>query len=191
MLFDHISVEGFRAAEESKWNRQGGSEKLLNRVTPMLANSRASRVRLLSVLCICLLAIASATSYGQQAPDKGAQPPSPPDASAAPPAVSPAVSPAASPVASSEALQYVGAQTCKACHEDLYNGWEKSAHWQQTYKEGGIAKHGCEDCRGRRRQNEDFHFWRTLDQRNQRQLPDLPRQRCAAHECNQLGAFKE
>jgi DmsE family decaheme c-type cytochrome len=117
---------------------------LLNRVTPMLANSRASRVLLLSVLCICLLAVASATGYGQQAPGKGAQPPSPPEASAAPPAVSPA----ASPAASSEAPQYVGAQTCKACHEDLYNGWEKSAHWQQTYKEGGIAKHGCEDCHG-------------------------------------------
>ena len=42
----------------------------------------------------------------------------------------------------------MGAQTCKACHEDLYNSWEKSAHWQQTYKEGGIAKHGCEDCHG-------------------------------------------
>jgi DmsE family decaheme c-type cytochrome len=113
---------------------------LRNRVTPMLANSRASRVLLLSVLCICLLAIASATGYGQQPLDKGAQPPSPPAAGAA--------SPAASSAASSEAPQYVGAETCKACHEDLYNGWEKSAHWQQTYKEGGIAKHGCEDCHG-------------------------------------------
>src|SRR6202030_1483123 len=104
-----------------------------------LPNSTASRVLLLSLLCIFLFAIASATGYGQQAPDKGAKSPSP--AASTP-------SPAASPAGSSEAPQYVGAQTCKACHEDLYNGWEKSAHWQQTYKEGGIAKHGCEDCHG-------------------------------------------
>jgi DmsE family decaheme c-type cytochrome len=43
---------------------------------------------------------------------------------------------------------YVGAETCKTCHEDIYNGWEKSPHWKQTFKEGGIAKHGCEDCHG-------------------------------------------
>ena len=41
-----------------------------------------------------------------------------------------------------------GAEACKTCHEDIYNGWEKSPHWKQTYKEGGIAKHGCEDCHG-------------------------------------------
>ena len=43
---------------------------------------------------------------------------------------------------------YVGAETCKTCHEDIYNGWEKSPHWKQTFKEGGAAKHGCEDCHG-------------------------------------------
>lgn len=53
--------------------------------------------------------------------------------------------PAAAPPSASE---YAGAETCKTCHEDIYNGWEKSPHWQQTYKEGGIAKHGCEDCHG-------------------------------------------
>jgi DmsE family decaheme c-type cytochrome len=44
--------------------------------------------------------------------------------------------------------EYVGSETCKTCHEALYNGWEKSPHWKQTFKEGGIAKHGCEDCHG-------------------------------------------
>ena len=48
----------------------------------------------------------------------------------------------------SEQAQYVGADTCKTCHADIYSGWEKSPHWKQTYKEGGIAKHGCEDCHG-------------------------------------------
>ncbi|MFZ3218081.1 MAG: cytochrome c3 family protein, partial [Candidatus Acidiferrales bacterium] len=43
---------------------------------------------------------------------------------------------------------YAGAQACKVCHAALYNGWEKSPHWKQTYQEGGIAKHGCEDCHG-------------------------------------------
>src|SRR5271156_1223893 len=44
--------------------------------------------------------------------------------------------------------QYVGSETCKTCHEAIYNGWEKSPHWNQTYAKGGIAKHGCEDCHG-------------------------------------------
>ena len=43
---------------------------------------------------------------------------------------------------------YAGAEACKTCHQDIYDGWEKSPHWKQTYKEGGIAKHGCEDCHG-------------------------------------------
>jgi DmsE family decaheme c-type cytochrome len=64
-----------------------------------------------------------------------------------PKALSPAQAQAAAttPTNSSE---YAGAETCKTCHADIYNGWEKSPHWQQTYKEGGIAKHGCEDCHG-------------------------------------------
>jgi DmsE family decaheme c-type cytochrome len=44
--------------------------------------------------------------------------------------------------------QYLGSETCKTCHEAIYNGWEKSPHWNQTYAKGGIAKHGCEDCHG-------------------------------------------
>ena len=49
---------------------------------------------------------------------------------------------------SAKELDYAGADTCKACHEDIYKGWEKSPHWKQSYKEGGLAKHGCEDCHG-------------------------------------------
>ena len=47
-----------------------------------------------------------------------------------------------------QASEYAGAESCKECHKEVYNSWEKSAHWQQTYKKGGIAKHGCEDCHG-------------------------------------------
>ncbi len=57
--------------------------------------------------------------------------------------------PAAAPDSKdSTGAQYVGAEVCKTCHEDIYNGWEKSPHWRQTYKEGGLTKHGCEDCHG-------------------------------------------
>jgi DmsE family decaheme c-type cytochrome len=46
------------------------------------------------------------------------------------------------------ASEYAGAQSCKDCHAAEYKSWERSSHWSQTYKEGGIAKHGCEDCHG-------------------------------------------
>jgi DmsE family decaheme c-type cytochrome len=44
--------------------------------------------------------------------------------------------------------EYAGSESCKVCHEDVYKSWEIGAHWKQTLKEGGIAKHGCEDCHG-------------------------------------------
>lgn len=45
--------------------------------------------------------------------------------------------------------EYVGAETCKTCHEDIYNGWEKSPHWKTTLnKEGGPSHQGCEGCHG-------------------------------------------
>ena len=44
--------------------------------------------------------------------------------------------------------EYVGSEACKTCHEDVYKSWENGPHWKQTLKEGGIAKHGCEDCHG-------------------------------------------
>src|ERR1700733_8578497 len=65
-----------------------------------------------------------------------------PAAAAAPPAAQAPASAAANPSG------YAGAEACQACHADIYTGWEKGAHWKQTYKEGGIAKHGCEDCHG-------------------------------------------
>ncbi|HMD39736.1 MAG TPA: hypothetical protein VKH15_10670, partial [Candidatus Acidoferrum sp.] len=65
-----------------------------------------------------------------------------PAAAVAVPAAAQAAAAAANP------SEYAGAQACQACHADIYTGWEKSPHWKQTYKEGGIAKHGCEDCHG-------------------------------------------
>ncbi|MGB8802620.1 MAG: DmsE family decaheme c-type cytochrome [Candidatus Acidiferrales bacterium] len=59
----------------------------------------------------------------------------------------PATAPAPTAAAANPS-EYAGAEACQACHADIYTGWEKSPHWKQTYKEGGIAKHGCEDCHG-------------------------------------------
>jgi cytochrome c553 len=29
-----------------------------------------------------------------------------------------------------EASDYVGTETCKSCHENMYNSYEKTPHWQ-------------------------------------------------------------
>jgi len=44
---------------------------------------------------------------------------------------------------------YVGAETCKTCHEDVYNSWEKTPHWKTTLDtKGGPSRQGCESCHG-------------------------------------------
>src|SRR5271165_5117978 len=50
---------------------------------------------------------------------------------------------------SSEDSKYVGAETCKTCHEEIYNSWEKTPHWKTTLNiKGGPSKQGCEGCHG-------------------------------------------
>jgi DmsE family decaheme c-type cytochrome len=49
----------------------------------------------------------------------------------------------------SEVSKYVGAETCKTCHEEIYNAWEKTPHWKTTLnKEAGPSHQGCEGCHG-------------------------------------------
>ncbi len=44
---------------------------------------------------------------------------------------------------------YVGADTCKTCHEEIYKGWEKTPHWKTTLDtKGGPSHQGCEGCHG-------------------------------------------
>ena len=44
---------------------------------------------------------------------------------------------------------YVGSEVCKTCHEDIYSGWEKTAHWKTTLDtRGGPSHQGCEGCHG-------------------------------------------
>jgi DmsE family decaheme c-type cytochrome len=45
-----------------------------------------------------------------------------------------------------EAATYVGSDTCKTCHEDLYKAWEKTPHWKITYRH--TNNQGCESCHG-------------------------------------------
>ena len=98
----------------------------------MPANSSATRVLLFFVLS--LFAVASAQSQaGQQVADKSPQ----------------SANTAAASVHGTEVGKYVGADTCKSCHEEIYNAWAKTPHWVTTLnKEGGPSKQGCEGCHG-------------------------------------------
>ena len=99
----------------------------------MPANSRASRVPLSTVLFLFVIGVVAPAHTRQQAADKSAQS---------------AVAPVAS-APSSEVAKYLGAETCKTCHEEIYNNWEKTPHWKTTLnKEVGPSKQGCEGCHG-------------------------------------------
>src|SRR5580698_9219481 len=46
-------------------------------------------------------------------------------------------------------FEYVGAQVCETCHQDIYNNWEKSPHWKTTLDtKAGPSHQGCEGCHG-------------------------------------------
>jgi len=50
---------------------------------------------------------------------------------------------------SQTASSYVGSDTCKSCHEAVYNGFENTPHWKTTLDTHGEASHqGCEACHG-------------------------------------------
>jgi DmsE family decaheme c-type cytochrome len=62
----------------------------------------------------------------------------------------PALAPQEKPVppAPGEAA-YAGPAACETCHEDVYQGWEKSAHWKTMLdSKTGPSRHGCEACHG-------------------------------------------
>ncbi len=100
----------------------------------MSANSRASRVLPLPVL---FLLVASVTLASGQASQQGAG-----GGSQSANAVASAPSP--------DASKYVGAETCKTCHEEIYNAWEKTPHWKTTLNKEP-AQQGCEGCTARAR----------------------------------------
>lgn len=50
---------------------------------------------------------------------------------------------------STDPSQYVGADTCKTCHEDVARGYDKGPHWKTTLaKHQGPQWQGCEACHG-------------------------------------------
>lgn len=52
------------------------------------------------------------------------------------------------PAASKDASQYVGSDTCKTCHEDIYKNFETTPHWKTTLNKKGPEWQGCEGCHG-------------------------------------------
>src|ERR1700728_1815659 len=93
----------------------------------------ACRVLLFSAVCLFVAVAFAAGQASPQAAGKNAQ------STSAPTAAAP----------SSEASKYVGAETCKTCHEDIYNSWEKTPHWKTTLDtNGGPSHQGCEGCHG-------------------------------------------
>jgi DmsE family decaheme c-type cytochrome len=103
----------------------------------MLMSIRLSTVRVLLFSALYLFFISLAQGQtGQQAASKNAQSPQ-------------AASTPAAAVPSSGDSNYVGSETCKTCHEDLYNAWEKTPHWKTTLDtKGGPSHQGCEGCHG-------------------------------------------
>ena len=54
-----------------------------------------------------------------------------------------------SPQAQSSSSPYAGAESCKTCHEEIYEGFEKGAHWKtMSDTRGGPSHQGCEGCHG-------------------------------------------
>src|SRR5438270_1803192 len=61
----------------------------------------------------------------------------------------PPAAPAAAPVTPALKPGYAGTDTCKACHEEIYNRFAKSPHFAvETNKSRGWAAQGCESCHG-------------------------------------------
>src|SRR5580693_3687617 len=57
--------------------------------------------------------------------------------------------PATPSAPSTEASKYLGAETCKTCHEEIYDSWAKTPHWKSTIDtKGGPSHQGCEGCHG-------------------------------------------
>jgi DmsE family decaheme c-type cytochrome len=57
--------------------------------------------------------------------------------------------PAANPSSTTGGAGFVGADTCKGCHEDKYKSWANTPHWKTALDTKGEASHqGCEGCHG-------------------------------------------
>src|SRR5688572_20591957 len=56
---------------------------------------------------------------------------------------------AAVPICGQQVAEYVGSETCQACHEDIYSAFQKDPHAVvDTDKKRGRATQACESCHG-------------------------------------------
>jgi DmsE family decaheme c-type cytochrome len=94
------------------------------------------------------LLFAAVSFMGAAAPQDKA--PSPPAAPATPPAPAAPATPAAPAApAAPEKNDFVGSDTCQACHEDIFNSWAKSPHHiVEITPKRGYKGRGCESCHG-------------------------------------------
>jgi DmsE family decaheme c-type cytochrome len=98
--------------------------------------------RLVFVTAISLFVVAFAPGQGQDTTKDKAPP-----ATAHPPTTVTSATPADAQTANSS--KYVGAETCKTCHEKIFEGWEKTPHWKTKLDtKGGPSHQGCEGCHG-------------------------------------------
>ena len=100
----------------------------------MTANTRAFRALLSSISLVCFSVSVVVAQSGSAAKGTSGQ--------------------SAGADSASEAPKYVGSDTCKTCHEELYNAWAQTPHWKTTLMNesvktsSGAVHPGCEGCHG-------------------------------------------
>lgn len=86
-----------------------------------------------------------------------------------------------------ESGQYVGSSTCQGCHDEIYKGFEASAHFATT-KPSKMAPggHGCESCHGPGAAHVEGGGDKTKIFRFTTASPDVINERClTCHQQNQ------
>src|SRR5271154_2011123 len=110
----------------------GGSQAVSQKTT--FARSGISKIPGM-IFAFCLLA-AGTWARPQVKPAAGGNP-------------APAAQKRAPSAADTPTSDYLGTETCKTCHADEYNSWEKTPHWKTTLDtKGGPSHQGCESCHG-------------------------------------------
>ncbi|HUL35697.1 MAG TPA: DmsE family decaheme c-type cytochrome [Candidatus Eisenbacteria bacterium] len=96
--------------------------------------------RLCGILAVSVLAVASSVSYAARAQEKSHE-------------KAKSKSQETRYVRPTDPALYVGSETCKTCHDEVYAKFEKTAHFATTMEgkldaHAGPEWHGCEACHG-------------------------------------------
>ena len=83
--------------------------------------------------------------------------------------------------------KYVGADTCKTCHEDIFNSLQKTRHWNSVLKtKEGAEAHSCETCHGPGAEHAESGGEKTKIFLFKGQTPEVINKRClSCHATNQ------